>query len=212
MSDEPTGTESEDRPGLVTTEDGGTRMHVRGDAPPDPEPAPVPGGPAAPTVGPPGLQGVWRFAAPAVDLSVPQARHAVRDLLVAQGLTGPRYDELVEGLLLIVSELVTNAVRHAALLSPQIVVEVVIGAGWVRLSVEDSHPYRPQPLENDFARTGGRGLLLVRAITLEAGGVCDVDRTPDGGKVVWSSLPLPPLVPPGGPSGPDNPYDAAADR
>ncbi|QMU68849.1 ATP-binding protein [Streptacidiphilus sp. P02-A3a] len=166
-------------------------MHVRGDAPPDPEPAPVPARPPVPASGPPGVEGVWRFAAPAVDLSVPQARHAVRDLLVAQGLTGPRYAELVEGLLLIVSELVTNAVRHAAVLSPQIVVEVVIGAGWVRLSVEDSHPYRPQPLENDFARTGGRGLLLVRAITLEAGGVCDVERTPGGGKIVWSSLPLP---------------------
>jgi len=166
-------------------------MHVRGDAPPDPEPVSAPGRPAVPAAGPPGVEGVWRFAAPAVDLSVPQARHAVRDLLVAQGLTGPLYAELVEGLLLIVSELVTNAVRHAALLSPQIVVEVVIGAGWVRLSVEDSHPYRPQPLENDFARTGGRGLLLVRAITLEGGGVCDVERTPGGGKIVWSSLPLP---------------------
>jgi anti-sigma regulatory factor (Ser/Thr protein kinase) len=189
---EPTGTGSEDRPGLERTEDGGTRMHVRGDAPYDPEPASVPAPPAVPAAGPPGVvEGVWRFAAPAVDLSVPQARHAVRDLLAAQGMTGPAYVELVEGLLLIVSELVTNAVRHAALLSPQIVVEVVIGAGWVRLSVEDSHPYRPQPLENDFARTGGRGLLLVRAITLEAGGVCDVERTPGGGKTVWSSLPLP---------------------
>ncbi|QMU76139.1 ATP-binding protein [Streptacidiphilus sp. PB12-B1b] len=173
-------------------------MHVRGDAPHDPVPGPVPA-PAAPpparepaaAAGPPGVEGVWRFAAPAVDVSVPQARHAVRDLLTAQGLTGPRYAGLVEGLLLIVSELVTNAVRHAALLSPQIVVEAVIGAGWVRLSVEDSHPYRPQPLQNDFARTGGRGLLLVRAITEEAGGVCDVERTPSGGKIVWASLPLP---------------------
>ena len=182
-------------------------MHVRGDASHDPDPASVPALPSVPAPaapawsgpapvaaarpGPPGVEGVWRFAAPAVDVSVPQARHAVRDLLVAQGLTGPPYAGLAEGLLLIVSELVTNAVRHAALLSPQIVVEVVIGAGWVRLSVEDSHPYRPQPLQNDFARTGGRGLLLVRAITLEAGGVCDVERTAGGGKIVWSSLPLP---------------------
>ena len=164
-------------------------MHVREDAPNDQDPAPaLPGAPGAPR--PSGVEGVWRFAAPAVDLSVPQARHAVRDLLSAQGLDIPEHTELIQGMLLIVSELVTNAVRHAAVLSPQIVVEVVIGAGWVRLSVEDSHPYRPKALQNDFARTGGRGLLLVKAVTMEAGGVCDVERTPGGGKIVWASLPL----------------------
>jgi two-component sensor histidine kinase len=126
-----------------------------------------------------------------VDASVPQARHAIRDLLKAQGLGDARHDDLLQGMLLIISELVTNAVKHAALLSPQIVVEVVIGSGWVRLSVEDSHPYRPTALQNDFGRTGGRGLLLVKAITSEAGGVCDVERTAGGGKVVWASLPLP---------------------
>jgi hypothetical protein len=31
----------------------------------------------------------------------------------------------------------------------------------------------------------------VKAITSEAGGVCDVERTAGGGKVVWASLPLP---------------------
>jgi len=162
-------------------------MHVRGEAPQGQDPAPAPAGPP-----PSGVEGVWRFAAPAVDLSVPQARHAVRDLLTAQGLDGPEHAELLQGMLLIVSELVTNAVRHAAVLSPQTVVEVVIGAGWVRLSVEDSHPYRPKALQNDFARTGGRGLLLVKAITLEAGGVCDVERTAGGGKIVWAWLPLSP--------------------
>ncbi|MEY9964025.1 anti-sigma regulatory factor (Ser/Thr protein kinase) [Streptacidiphilus sp. MAP12-16] len=166
-------------------------MHVRGDVPSDPDFGAV--DPAHPDLSPGGLgvEGVWRFAAPAVDASVPQARHAVRDLLIAQGLTGPLYEDLVQGMLLIISELVTNAVRHAALLSPQIVVEVVIGSGWVRLSVEDNHPYRPKALQNDFGRTGGRGLLLVKAITAEAGGACDVDRTAGGGKIVWSSLPLP---------------------
>jgi anti-sigma regulatory factor (Ser/Thr protein kinase) len=141
-----------------------------------------------------GVQGVWRFAAPAVDASVPQARHAVRDLLLAQGMADPFYGDLLQGMLLIISELVTNAVRHAALLSPQIVVEVVIGSGWVRLSVEDSHPYRPRALQNDevdFGRTGGRGLLLVKTVATEAGGAYDIDRTPTGGKVIWASLPLP---------------------
>ncbi|WP_093797801.1 ATP-binding protein [Streptomyces sp. Wb2n-11] len=141
-------------------------------------------------------EGVWRFTAPASDASVPQARHAVRDLLERQGV--PVHDDLAQGLLLIVSELVTNVVRHAALLSPELAVEVAIGKEWIRVSVEDNHPYRPKALERNYARTGGRGLLLVREITAEAGGVCDVEHTTSGGKVVRVALPLagPPLTSP----------------
>lgn len=138
--------------------------------------------------GPLPYEGVWRFTAPAVDASVPQARHAVRDLLVRQGV--PVSDDVAEGLLLIVSELVTNAVRHAAVLSPVLAVEIAVGPEWVRVSVEDSHPYRPTALEADHGQTGGRGLLLVREITREAGGACDVAHTASGGKVIWAALPL----------------------
>ncbi|MER6102753.1 ATP-binding protein [Streptomyces sp. NPDC001832] len=133
-------------------------------------------------------EGVWRFTAPAVDVSVPQARRAVRDLLNRQGV--PMGDDIAEGLLLIVSELVTNAVKHAALLSPELAVEVAVGAEWIRVSVEDNHPYRPTALETDCAQTGGRGLLLVREITREAGGACDVEHTAGGGKIIWAALPL----------------------
>lgn len=143
------------------------------------------------TAAPLPYEGVWRFTASAVDASVPQARHAVRDLLLRQGV--PVADDVVQGLLLIVSELVTNAVRHAALLSPTLAVEVAVGAEWVRVSVEDNHPYRPTALETDHGRTGGRGLLLVREITHEAGGLCDVEYTASGGKVVWAALPLKPV-------------------
>ncbi|WP_405719022.1 ATP-binding protein [Streptomyces sp. NBC_00046] len=137
-------------------------------------------------------EGVWRFTAPAVDVSVPQARHAVRDLLKRQGV--PLDDDVAEGLLLIVSELVTNAVKHAALLSPELAVEVAVGEEWIRVSVEDNHPYRPTALETDYAQTGGRGLLLVREITREAGGACDVEHTAGGGKIIWAALPLNPLL------------------
>ncbi|WP_405914423.1 ATP-binding protein [Streptomyces sp. NBC_00963] len=137
-------------------------------------------------------EGVWRFTAPSVDVSVPQARHAVRDLLARQQVpVGP---DTVQGLLLIVSELVTNAVRHAALLSPEVAVEVAVGASWIRVSVEDSHPYRPRALDADQGQTGGRGLMLVREITAEAGGTCGVEQTASGGKVIWSALPLAPVV------------------
>lgn len=154
------------------------------------EAAPPPDSPTEPVPRPLPYEGVWRFAAPAVDASVPQARHAVRDLLHRQGV--PITDDLAQGLLLIVSELVTNAVRHAAVLSPTLAVEIAVGAEWVRVAVEDSHPYRPTALEADHGRTGGRGLLLVREITREAGGACDVEHTASGGKVIWAALPLKP--------------------
>ncbi|GHE48660.1 ATP-binding protein [Streptomyces capitiformicae] len=151
----------------------------------------VPDDPRSPGTLP--YEGVWRFTAAAVDASVPHARRAVRELLVRQGV--PISDDLLQGLLLIVSELVTNAVKHAALLSPTLAVEVAVGAEWVRLSVEDNHPYRPTALETDHGRLGGRGLLLVREITREAGGVCDVEHTTTGGKVIWAALPLKPANP-----------------
>lgn len=153
-------------------------MEIVGSVPPEPGAA----------RGPVAYEGVWRFTAPALDASVPQARHAVRDLLAHQRVPAP--DDLVQSLLLIVSELVTNAVRHAALLSPEIAVEVSIGPDWVRVAVEDNHPYRPKALVADQGRTGGRGLLLVQTITEEAGGAYDVQHTPGGGKVVWAALPL----------------------
>jgi anti-sigma regulatory factor (Ser/Thr protein kinase) len=140
--------------------------------------------------GSPPPEGVWRFTAPAVDASVPQARHAVRDLLVRQRV--PVSPEVLYGLLLIVSELVTNAVRHAALLSPMLAVEVGVGTEWVRIAVEDEHPYRPAALIADHGRTGGRGLLLVREVAAEVGGVCDVAQTAGGGKIIWAALPLSP--------------------
>jgi anti-sigma regulatory factor (Ser/Thr protein kinase) len=156
----------------------------------DPSPEGAGATPGVRSPGPLPYEGVWRFTAPAADASVPQARHAVRDLLVRQGV--PVSDDVVQGLLLIVSELVTNAVKHAALLSPMLAVEVAVGAEWVRVSVEDNHPYRPTALVADHGQTGGRGLLLVREITREFDGVCDVEHTAGGGKVIWAALPLSP--------------------
>ncbi|GAA0448223.1 ATP-binding protein [Streptomyces sp. NPDC046215] len=155
-------------------------MEILGSVPPEPGQAP----PRRPFA----FDGAWRFTAPALDSSVPRARHAVRDLLRHQ--RAPLREDLLHGLLLIVSELVTNAVQHAALLSPEVSVEVALGPHWVRVAVEDDHPYRPKPLEADDDRIGGRGLLLVKTISDEAGGLCDVEHTAGGGKVVWAALPL----------------------
>ncbi|MFI7098904.1 ATP-binding protein [Streptomyces sp. NPDC050161] len=149
-------------------------------------------------------EGRRRFTAPPEVASVPLARHAVRDLLDEQQV--PVAPAVLDGLLLIVSELVTNAVQHAALLSPEIAVQVTIGADWLRVAVEDSHPYRPKALEADEDDVGGRGLWLVKVITTEAGGKCDVEHTADGGKAIWAELPLFPL--PAGPPLPTSPPTA----
>ncbi|RKN41331.1 ATP-binding protein [Streptomyces hoynatensis] len=134
--------------------------------------------------------GTWRFTVAPRDGSVPQVRHAVRDLLCRQ--YPPLRADLLHGALLILSELVTNAVRHAALLTPEIGVEVTLQAGLLRLAVEDGHPYRPRALQLSPERqlTSGRGLLLVKATAAEAGGACGVEPTAAGGKVVWAALPL----------------------
>lgn len=151
-------------------------MEVSGSVPLGQAPAPRP------------YEGVWRITVPAVDASVPQVRQGVRALLRDKAV--PLDEDTRYGLLLILSELVTNAVRHAALLSPEVSVEVAVGPDWVRVAVEDNHPYRPAALEADHGQTGGRGLLLVKSITGEAGGTCEVTPTPSGGKVVWAALPL----------------------
>ncbi|MFC4034639.1 ATP-binding protein [Streptomyces polygonati] len=151
-------------------------MEVRGSVPPDQAPAARP------------YEGVFRFTAPAIDASVPQIRHSVRELIADLGV--PLDADLRYGLLLIVSELVTNAVKHAAVLSPRISVELTVGERWIRVAVEDNHPYRPKALAADHARTGGRGLLLVKSVTDEAGGSCDSTPTASGGKVIWATLPL----------------------
>ncbi|WP_407699363.1 ATP-binding protein [Streptomyces alkaliphilus] len=138
-------------------------------------------------------ESAWRFTVAPVDASVPQIRRAVRALVRERG--APVSEDLLHGVLLILSELVTNGVRHAALLTPEIGVEVAFGGGWIRVSVEDRHPYRPTALyaEPDRERTGGRGLLLVREISAEAGGTCGVEPTPLGGKVVWAAMPMAPV-------------------
>lgn len=59
-----------------------------------------------------------------------------------------------------VSELVTNAIRHAP--GPgELVVELEPAAGHLVIAVRDTSPSPPAPHEGDPARPGGHGLRLV---------------------------------------------------
>lgn len=87
---------------------------------------------------------------------------------------------LISDLSLVVSELVGNAIRHAG---TDMVVRLALIEGGVRLEVHDgsTRPLRPRvaaPTDE-----GGRGLLLIAALSSRYG----VAGEPDG-KLVWAEL------------------------
>lgn len=95
-------------------------------------------------------------------------------------------DERTDDAMLIVSELVTNAVRHAG---TNVVLTVRVHPDRIRIEVSDGvdelsamMPGRP-----DSSRPDGRGLVIVAALASNWG----VTREPDGlGKTVWADLPI----------------------
>ncbi|MFB7292371.1 ATP-binding protein [Actinacidiphila glaucinigra] len=90
--------------------------------------------------------------------------------------------------LLILSELVTNSVRHAAEASPSLDVIYAAGAGVLAFAVHDRHPHRPDLVTP--AKPGG-GLALVAELTAEHAGTATIRPDADaGGKSIWITLPL----------------------
>ncbi|MER7187176.1 ATP-binding protein [Streptomyces hyaluromycini] len=94
--------------------------------------------------------------------------------------------------LLILSELVTNSVRHAAVLSPQVTVIYAAGADTLAFAVHDRHPYQPSLYASVTGTgTGPSGLATVMELTLGLGGTAVVRGDADGkGKSIWITLPL----------------------
>ena len=107
-----------------------------------------------------------------------QARRAVAECASRLGL-----DAVVDDLLLVVSELVTNAVRYGA---PPVRLEVLADADVVRVAVGDGDPGLPRPRTVDDDSEGGRGMLLVEMLAREHG-----VRAHPPGKTVWASVTRP---------------------
>jgi anti-sigma regulatory factor (Ser/Thr protein kinase) len=85
-------------------------------------------------------------------------------------------------LILLVSELATNACVHGA---EPIRVHLAVDQGWVRVEVEDGSPVMPEVQRPDERSTVGRGLLMVESLSHAWG------AEPFGaGKVVWAELPI----------------------
>ena len=115
---------------------------------------------------------------PAEPHSAKVARDAVAGL---DGHLGSVFGDVV----LLISELVTNSVRHAGLDASQpLQLSVVVEGEKVRIAVRDPGPgFRPPKVPDDPAHVGGWGLVLVDELSERWG----VDRQ-DATTVVWCEL------------------------
>ncbi|WP_030172559.1 SpoIIE family protein phosphatase [Streptomyces sp. NRRL S-813] len=116
---------------------------------------------------------VWR-----VPEAVSHARRFTRRTLRAWEVTAD-----ADAALLVVSELVTNALVHT---DGQVRLDLALVNDRLRIAVADTSPRTPvKPTRIGWEATGGRGILLVEAVSA-AWGTLPVS----GGKQVWSELVL----------------------
>ncbi|WP_369192839.1 SpoIIE family protein phosphatase [Streptomyces djakartensis] len=116
---------------------------------------------------------VWR-----VPQAVGHARRFARRTLRSWGVT-----EHYDAALLVVSELVTNALVHT---DGQVRMDLTLINDRLRVAVADASPRTPvRPRSIGWEATGGRGILLVEALSATWGTL-----PVSGGKQVWAELPL----------------------
>ena len=130
--------------------------------------------------GPEGTEWVLRLALPSDASTVRLARQVTRDALATWNL-----GQLEEAAVLLVSELVTNAVRHARD-TGAIGLELASTGARLRLEIQDGDPsWRPMDSLTDCDE-GGFGFLVVDSLADRWGlrRVC-------AGKAVWAELDAP---------------------
>ncbi|MBL1100853.1 SpoIIE family protein phosphatase [Streptomyces sp. 205] len=116
---------------------------------------------------------VWRLPD-----AVMHARRFAARTLRTWGLEGE-----LDVVLLVTSELVTNAMVHT---TGEVHLNITLTADRLRIAVSDHSPRTPtKPTSVDWEATGGRGLLLVEAVSHAWGSV-----PLSGGKQVWSDITL----------------------
>ena len=109
--------------------------------------------------------------------AVPFSRSRLTVVLAEWGLVG----EAIEPALLVVTELLSNAIDHGR--GPvRLVVELLDTA--VRVEVHDGSPEPPQRQPRDLLRPRGRGLQMVEALSSRWGWTLDPP-----GKLVWANVP-----------------------
>jgi anti-sigma regulatory factor (Ser/Thr protein kinase) len=158
----------------------------------------------------PGLLGAAAVAArelhavaPLRGRSEPSGDAGRMEVVVASGLDAPAAaraavtawlspqvaDQVLDDAQLLVSELVTNSVRHAQLAAGATVrVSVEICDGFVRLEVEDPGDVAIGAVAPDREHGGGFGLFLVEALAQRWG------SNHDGTTCVWAELAIAPAT------------------
>ncbi|HEX2054237.1 MAG TPA: ATP-binding protein [Actinomycetota bacterium] len=116
-----------------------------------------------------------RLVIPPVSTGIGQARRFTREHLSAWGQDG-----LTETAILMISELVTNAILHGG---EGAVLTLNLGPSRLRAEVRDSSPAMPVVRGYSETATTGRGMVIVDALAA-AWGTFEVD----GGKVVWFEM------------------------
>jgi anti-sigma regulatory factor (Ser/Thr protein kinase)/anti-anti-sigma regulatory factor len=101
----------------------------------------------------------------------------------AEVVTQLHLEPLGDELALVVSELVTNAVRHA---EPPVRLEIQADDDKVTVVVADGSPGRPVPSAAPLDAEGGRGLAMIDLLAADTG----VRPSPPG-KTVWAALSRP---------------------
>ena len=135
----------------------------------------------------PGGAGAGADAVEALEVTLPlDARAPGAARIVVEGLRGRVPPSVLDDALLVVSELVTNSVRHSG--APDgavVVIRVQLTGTMVRLEVEDPGPRRrDRPAGPGSRGGGGFGLNLVRALSERWG----LERVVAGGTRVWAQL------------------------
>ena len=102
----------------------------------------------------------------------------------AEVLRGWRLGRLADVVLIVTSELVTNAVRHGA---RPIRLVLKRQAGDVRVEVQDGNPRMGPAAFPDHDAESGRGQVIVDALS----SACGVDAVPGDGKVAWAVVSAP---------------------
>jgi anti-sigma regulatory factor (Ser/Thr protein kinase) len=118
-----------------------------------------------------------RMTLPAVGHSVRLARYATHAVLTAWQLA-----HVEEAAALLVSELVTNAVRHARG-TDVVTLDLHAGRTWLLIEIQDTDRHWPQPRIPDGFDESGFGFILVEALASNWG-----VRETEAGKAVWAEL------------------------
>jgi serine/threonine-protein kinase RsbW len=119
-----------------------------------------------------------RIALPPVPQAAGIARDATRDALESWGLS-----QVADDAILLVSELVGNAVRHALQDGSDLELGLAVSGTVLRIEVCDADPQSPQPRTPAEFDDSGFGFVLVQELASQWG-VTQVGH----GKAVWAEL------------------------